>query len=53
MTAEDWWALVAQNPEDTETRLAFAAWLIDEANDPTGAEAVQGMLRNDKRPLVN
>jgi hypothetical protein len=35
MTLDDWWTVVEVNPE-AETRKAFAVWLIDEANDPTG-----------------
>jgi hypothetical protein len=53
MTTEDWWALVEQNPDDAETREAFAVWLIDEANDPTGADGVRWIVRADRRPSPN
>jgi hypothetical protein len=47
MTADDWWALVEQNPDDDETREAFAVWLQDEANDQAG----NALVRSGAMPL--
>lgn len=51
MTLQDWWALLTKDPEDWNTRLAFADWL----NDRGELELEQGQrwqVKHQKHPCL-